>query len=232
MLNWLKVWWLQLRYNLESSAGVSRGLAGALGRAKIRSAEWKAAKPVYGYYGKTVADARLNALRFWLRKHGDTKSRMPVFRLDTKQFTSPTNPRLWYWKVVLRFALLTGHPVVLIGACRTGKTLLLNKLTPGKVIDKVADSRRGGGECPLVKTEMPDGIYSIDECQVIEGQSILQLMSIMAAQKRSFCLSTQRYRDVREVVDAYRSEENAKRVVLVVVGGQSNPTTFLRELPQ
>lgn len=154
-----------------------------------------------------------------------------VFRLNTKRFNSPSSLRLWCWGMVLRFALLAGHPVVLIGACRTGKTLLLNKLTPGKIIDKREDAMRGE-YLAITEADVPDGIYSLDECQLIKPASISKLVSAMAAQKRNFCLAAQRYRDVKEAVDAYRSAENAKRVLLVVVGEQSNPTTFLHELPQ
>lgn len=227
----IKICWLQLRYGLESGADISCGLAGAVGSARIRGAEWKDAKAVSGHYGKTVADARLNALRFWVRKHGDTKSKMPVFRLDTKRFSSPASIRLWCWGMVLRLALLVGHPVVLIGACRTGKTLLLSKLTPGKIIDKREDAMRG--QRPAIsEADVPAGIYSLDECQLIEPASIGKLVSAMVAQKRTFCLSAQHYRSVEEAVDSYRSTKGAKRVVLVVVGGQSNPPVILRELPQ
>lgn len=157
---------------------------------------------------------------------------IPFFRLNTKRFNSPSSFRLWCWGLVLRLALLVGHPVVLIGACRTGKTLLLGKITPGKIIDKREDAMRGQRPAITEADVPPDGIYSLDECQLVEPVSIVKLVSTMVAQKRTFCLSTQCFRDVEEAVDVYRSTENAKRVLLVVVGGQSNPSAILRELPQ
>jgi len=163
--------------------------------------------------------------------HAARRPAAAILRLNTNRFNSPSSFRLWCWGVALRLALLAGHPVVLIGACRTGKTLLLSKITPGKVIDKREDAIRGMH--PIInETEVPAGIYSVDECQLIDPHSISKLVSAMVIQKRAFCLATQHYLDVNEAIDAYHLSENAKRVVLVVVGGLSNPDTILREIPR
>lgn len=76
MLTQLEIWWLQLRYGTESSADVSRRLGGAVGGAKIRGSEWKDAQPVSGHFGRTATKARLIALRFWVRKHGQPTTLM------------------------------------------------------------------------------------------------------------------------------------------------------------
>lgn len=157
------------------------------------------------------------------------QAKASLSRLNIKQFNSPSSLRLWCWGMVLRLALLAGYPVVLIGACRTGKTLLLKKLTPGKVIDKREEAMRG--EPPVITGDVPNGIFSVDDCQLIGPNSIWQLVSTRAAQNHPFCLATQRYRDVKDAVDAYRSSKNAKRVFLVVVGGEANPAAVLGELP-
>lgn len=84
----------------------------------------------------------------------------------------------------------------------------------------------------ISESEVPDGVYSLDECQLFEKHSIKQLMDAMAIQKRVFCLATQNFSCVGEAIDAYRTNKTAKRVLLVLVGGQVNPETILRELPQ
>lgn len=73
MFTYFKIWWLQLRFGLESGAYVSRDLNGALGSVKIRGAEWKDAKQQSGYFGQTAGEARLNALRFWVYEHVQQK---------------------------------------------------------------------------------------------------------------------------------------------------------------
>jgi hypothetical protein len=155
----------------------------------------------------------------------------PFFKLETKRFTHPTNFHLWCWKVILRFVLFAGYPVVLVGACRTGKSLLLSKLTPGYAFDSER-ARREAGRLVVNESDIPSGTFSIDECQVVEPQSLKELMRKLAENKRTFCLSLQRYSVVKYAVDVYRSNEKAKRVVLVVVGGKENSMTILEELPK
>lgn len=154
----------------------------------------------------------------------------PLFRVDTKRFSSPASLNLLWWGMVLRIALLAGYPVVLIGACRTGKTLLLDKLTPGKIIDKRKEAMSGQRAIVVASDEVPNRRFSVDECQLIESASICALASDMAKQKRAFCLAAQRYDSVKDAINTYRASEHAKRVVLVVVGGESNPGLILNEL--
>lgn len=160
------------------------------------------------------------------------RTRKSIFRLETKHFRSPVGLRIWIWAKLLRLALFAGYPVVLVGACRTGKSLLLHKITPGNVIDHSDHSRRGGRLLSISESDVSGGIYSIDECQLIEPQFFIKLMSRMATKQRSFCLATQKYSVVEDAIDTYLLDEKAKRILLVVVGGQSNPKTILKELPQ
>jgi hypothetical protein len=151
----------------------------------------------------------------------DDRKVLSIFKLRSKRFIAPTSFRLWCWKVVLRVALFAGYPVVLVGAARTGKSLLLHKLTPGRVIDHTGHGISGGRGIWLNDSDVPRDIYSIDECRFIEPQSLKELMCSMATQRRALCLSAQRYCHIKEAIDAYRSSEKAKRVLLVVVGGRA-----------
>lgn len=227
---WFEVKSLEVRYGLVSVSMRSNGLACYIASARPKGNAVPASEIESGMVGKNDLSARLAALKLWVRKHG--RRNKPVFRLDAKRFNSPSGIRLWCWVMFLRLALLAGHPVVLIGACRTGKTLLLNKLTPGKIIDKREEAMHGmyGMHLTISNADVPAGIYSLDECQLIEPLSISQLIVDMATSRRTFCLAAQRYGFVKDAVDVYRSYENSKRVFLVVVGGQSNPSAILREL--
>lgn len=56
------------------------------------------------------------------------------FAFYTGRFTSPRGWGLLIWGLALRVLLHVGWPVVLIGKTRAGKTLLLERMTPGRII--------------------------------------------------------------------------------------------------
>lgn len=154
----------------------------------------------------------------------------PVYMVNTKRFSSPANLSLVWWGMVLKLAMMVGHPVVLVGACRTGKSLLLSKLTPGKIIDIRVEAIRGNKPIVISNEKIPDGIFSVDDCDMIESTSICKLASDMATYKQGFCFASQRYSSIKDAIDAYRKWNHAKRVIVVVVGGKENPRHILQEL--
>jgi len=156
-------------------------------------------------------------------------------RLDVGHFNSHswfTKLRLGFWGMVLRGVFMTGHPVVLIGAARSGKTLLLTKMGIEKLdIKPYRNSRDPRPAVPDVSTTS-SGIIAVDDCQDVDPPSLHRAVMTMAAKNRPFCLAAQRFIEVRDAVDAYRSAPGAKRIFVVVVGGDANPKAVLRELPQ
>lgn len=85
---------------------------------------------------------------------------------------------------------------------------------------------------PLLLDDLPDGLFSIDECQQAESTRFKQFMACLAQKNRSFCLSAQSYGALRVAVDVYRAQKNAKRMLLVVVGGKTFPSNDLRAIPR
>ena len=155
-----------------------------------------------------------------------------ILRFDVDAIQSRKSIRLWFLGLMLRLALWAGHPVVLIGACRTGKTLLLNKLA-SNIIDKQPEAINSGrSEFPLDVAEIPKGIFGIDEGQLIAPPSRVSITQAMAKQQRVFVLCSQRFRYIEGAINAYRRDENSKSLVIVVMGGHRNPQTILDELPQ
>ena len=151
-----------------------------------------------------------------------------VSRLDVGHFNSHsrfTGIRLGFWGMVLRGALITGHPVILIGAARSGKTLLMEKMGIQKSITLP-------GIRPAILDVSKSDIIAVDDCQDVDALSLNRAVMTMAAKNRPFCLAAQRFIEVRDAVDAYRSAPGAKRIFVVVVGGDANPKAVLRELPQ
>lgn len=156
-----------------------------------------------------------------------------IIRFDVDVIRSPKSIRLWFFGQVLRLALLAGHPVVLIGACRTGKTLLLNAML-ANIIDKRSEAERTGQWKGLSVglNEIPEGLFGIDDCELIEPQSIERILPVMAEEGRAFALCSQRFGSIEDAIRAYRSHENSQALVILVMGGHRNPQTILDELPE
>lgn len=156
-----------------------------------------------------------------------------IIRFDIDAIQSPTSPDLLTWKTKLMVMMQAGHPVVLIGACRTGKTLLLNAMLPN-IIDKYSEAERTGKwqGLPLDLSEIPEGVFGIDDCQLIEPQYLEKILPVMAEQGRAFVLCCQRFGSIEDAIRAYRSHEKGQALVIVVMGGHRNPQTILDELPK
>jgi len=156
-----------------------------------------------------------------------------IIRFDVDAIQSMHSPDLQTWKTKLLALLQAGHPVALIGASRTGKTLLLNAMTQN-IIEKRSEAMRTGQwqGLPLDLSDIPEGVFGIDECQLIEPRSLEKVMSAMAEQGRAFVLCSQRFSYIENAINTYRSHENSQAFVIVVMGGHRNPQTFLDELPK
>lgn len=156
-----------------------------------------------------------------------------IIRFDIDAIQSPNSPDLLIWKTKLLELLQAGHPVALIGTCRTGKTLLLSAMIPN-IIDKSSEAMRASrwqGH-PLDLSEIPEGVFGIDECQLIKPQSLEHILPVMAEQGRAFVLCCQRFGSIENAINAYRAHENSQALVIVVMGGHRNPQTILDELPK
>ncbi len=158
---------------------------------------------------------------------------LKIIRFDVDAIRSPDSPDLLSWKTKLLTMVQLGHPIALIGACRTGKTLLLNAMIPN-IIDKRSEAMRTSRwqGLPLDLSEIPEGVFGIDDCQLIEPQALEKILPVMAEQGRAFVLCCQRFGSIENAIRAYRSHEKSQALVIVVMGGHRNPQTFLDELPK
>lgn len=98
----------------------------------------------------------------------------------------------------LRVAMLCGFVVVIIGRARSGKTLILDRTTPGKVICKLRDILNSpiAMQPTLSSSEMPNGYFSIDEVALYEPNSLKN--TIQNLSKRTFALSLQTETDLKK----------------------------------
>lgn len=111
--------------------------------------------------------------------------RLPFFRPSN----SPrrTAIRAWITSLVLRMAMLCGFVVVLVGPARSGKTYLLDRTTPQRVID-VGEGLRGGDPVFNFGDIPSRGLFSIEEVQAF-GPNVSNI--IASIRDRNFAVSIQ-----------------------------------------
>jgi len=92
--------------------------------------------------------------------------------------------------------MLLGFVVVIVGSSRSGKSLILERTTPGKVVCKLHELLNSAtGKRPTLNVaELPNGVFSIDELSVYDTQSLKELISNLDG--RTFALSAQSKSDI------------------------------------
>lgn len=91
--------------------------------------------------------------------------------------------------------LARGYVVFLIGHCRTGKTYLLQRTTPGKVIDGSEGWEQPSGAFRFDAGALPVGAFSIDELAGFNARSLRDWVETGSG-KRSFILAAQTMSDI------------------------------------
>ena len=110
--------------------------------------------------------------------------------------------RLWLWSRVIVLGLHLGFRVCVVGMAGSGKSLLLNAVTPGKVIDKEWDIFKGppdyprrwrqGDPLPAFSVHaVPEGFFSIDEPGMADQHSYQSLIDTLADGRRPYIVATQ-----------------------------------------
>jgi hypothetical protein len=98
------------------------------------------------------------------------------------------NARAWAVALMLRLPMWCGRVVVVVGPCRSGKSVLLERATPGKVITQTVETLQ-----PHPRSfdlfEIPNSAFSIDEPMMFERRSLLS--GLEALRGRGFALAIQ-----------------------------------------
>lgn len=102
--------------------------------------------------------------------------------------------RAWFFSRLLRIALRLGFVVVLVGPARCGKSYLLERITPGNIIDGAAMYQTADFKPVHISTsELPDAAFSIDEAAVFEPAALRN--TIAALKDKAFAISIQSLND-------------------------------------
>jgi len=105
--------------------------------------------------------------------------------------------RAWLIGLLLRVPMSFGRVVILIGPCRSGKTVLLKRATPSKVIDKSALRRREVAAPVFDLADVPTNTFSIDEAIAFDADSLLG--GLESLRGRGFAIAFQAERQIDEM---------------------------------
>lgn len=91
----------------------------------------------------------------------------------------------------VRIALSLGYVVILVGFARSGKSYILERATPGKIIDKKREVLSSGrfSRQELKLDEVPNGSFSVDEIQLFDANSLLS--TLRALSNRTYLIAVQ-----------------------------------------
>lgn len=107
--------------------------------------------------------------------------------------------RVFVLALALNVALRLGFILVLIGPCRTGKSYLLKKTLPGKVIDYSPELIASGKRHEFNLSEVPiRGPFAVDEIAACDPQPLFEGVIALAQRGQCFALAAQSHRDLDE----------------------------------
>ncbi|MFM0174756.1 hypothetical protein PQR33_36125 [Paraburkholderia sediminicola] len=94
----------------------------------------------------------------------------------------------------MRAAMKRGWVIVMIGPSGTGKTFMLERTIPGKIIDKSALAMKGADKVAFDLSEVPADRFAIDEPMVFDGASLRA--GIATLRGRGFAMAFQQSRTI------------------------------------
>ncbi|TXH00056.1 MAG: hypothetical protein E6R08_01065 [Nevskiaceae bacterium] len=120
----------------------------------------------------------------------------------------------WVMKVALRW----GYRVLVVGPTRAGKSYMLSRVFPGRLVDGSVGPLRGKGETTRFHLdELPPGVFVIEELQGMNQMDLQESLGRM--KRRQFVLSVQRLDDVLAM--GLRELFVGRRTLILELGGQA-----------
>lgn len=123
--------------------------------------------------------------------HWTIKAFRPMQAPKTERF------RAWGIALVLRLMLRLGYVILLVGVARSGKTFLLARTTPGRIIDESDYWKRMANPPALDASCLPAAPFAIDEAMAFEPRSLA--LGLAQVKNRGFVIA------VQQMDDLYRS---------------------------
>jgi len=86
----------------------------------------------------------------------------------------------------IKFLLTCGYGVVVVGRCRSGKTFLLERALPGRVIGPDMAVVLAGRHDTFDMKKMPEGMFAVDEANYFESSDLQSSFPALRARKVVF----------------------------------------------
>lgn len=106
-----------------------------------------------------------------------------------------------------------GYGVVVVGPCNTGKTFMLGKAFPGKVVQPDRQLMDAAHRPPLDVTTLPDGLCAVDEVSYYDWQKTRPSFPDLRERKVVFAVQS-----VGKVLDAGLADLFQERLQIVFLG--------------
>lgn len=141
---------------------------------------------VAAFHGASVADYEI-ALKKYLERPFPPHERIEPINVQVK---SPfRNWRsLWQWTrryltvLGVRVALAAGYVIVLVGPCRSGKSYIMERVLPGRIISKKESAFNIGGDyVALTPGDIVPGRFGVDDAELIHPVTLAAAMSNSSA---------------------------------------------------
>lgn len=110
--------------------------------------------------------------------------------------------------LAVRILMKMGFVVLIIGHTRSGKSLILESATPGKVICKL---NQASSKAKITVDELPSGNFSIDEVSIYDQNQLAEV--IESVSNRTFAISLQNESDLKEYALTSRLKNRRKLVL-------------------
>lgn len=114
----------------------------------------------------------------------------------------------------LRGYMGSGGILIIVGPPRAGKTCLLERLTPLRIIDNFRPSL--GHKAPVPPEDVPPGLFAIDETGAHDRRDVVRVIADMRAASRGFAMVFQRPESFRDhEIGAYLAMQSVLFMELV-----------------
>lgn len=103
----------------------------------------------------------------------------------------------WWWRrAKLRSFMECGGILILVGAARTGKSVLMDRLTPNRTIQNyMPDFKRNAS---ISSDDVPSGLFTIDETTAHNRDDVLRTIDSATCNGQGFCLIFQSAKQFRD----------------------------------
>ncbi|MGB3251666.1 hypothetical protein [Buttiauxella gaviniae] len=136
------------------------------------------------------------------------------FRVNNKPKTSVV--RAWLWSLFIRTAMLLGYDVCLVGDTGTGKTYLLKRILPGRIISAhpLLQANDWQAPVPFSIDGIKRGPVGIDETVYFDHKTLVQNSENL--KKRGFVYTAQKLIDAEQLAGKLLT----RRVLIVFLGSR------------